>query len=530
MSRTGQFNLSFPGASIICDSQEKREALLKYLNNENDSIETKVSFSCNDDAIYKAIYNTTYLHEGKHLHDHLVCPNLLHNYYLKLTSLFYSTLLYKAWNEGCRPYKYLPLPLTSWLKLSREVQLELIRKKGISADEVPLITIEDARALAKGQFQPQNEIDRYILYGVLYHSEYLSNISDRCPDSYNTEYSIKTFTESLAFIQQMTGLCLKYGNNGQHIVEKIVNDSFLHFMKLGKEKREEGKDLCSCDYIGYSTYTSMFTCVWRYAVQNQVNMKYIYPFISHVLFWALCGNIIEDQRDVSSPRNRLESILNMDYYGYDLRMNEDNRMQSLFKEPLKTFHDWDNYIAKAYRGRTTVITEQTGGHFHIKSGTTPIDLKRFYKTIISDLYQKTTYLKASGCNSAASYIENITAAIKHMTYIFSVSPTSYLHPEEYLKHLDYFVNVPFRIEFKDVPPVTSRDCDIIREDILFFDNCIYGNNLNRRNGNKAVIDCQLFKEAKMYIDLSDILFGCSDIILPGKFIKDNLPGAQPWFI
>lgn len=35
MSKTGEFDLNFPGATIICDTLEKKRAILDYLNSKS---------------------------------------------------------------------------------------------------------------------------------------------------------------------------------------------------------------------------------------------------------------------------------------------------------------------------------------------------------------------------------------------------------------------------------------------------------------------------------------------------------------
>ena len=80
MAKTGNFNLDFPGANIICDSFQKRESILNFVNGKSNDIDVTLFSSNIEQDIQNGVYNTTYIHEGKHLHDHLVCPQLLHNY------------------------------------------------------------------------------------------------------------------------------------------------------------------------------------------------------------------------------------------------------------------------------------------------------------------------------------------------------------------------------------------------------------------------------------------------------------------
>ena len=54
MTKTGEFNLDFPGATLICDTEQKKEALKDYLNGKADVVDI------NFNDVASAIYNTTY--------------------------------------------------------------------------------------------------------------------------------------------------------------------------------------------------------------------------------------------------------------------------------------------------------------------------------------------------------------------------------------------------------------------------------------------------------------------------------------
>lgn len=128
-------------------------------------------------------------------------------------------------------------------------------------------------------------------------------------DSYNTDYSTRSFLESLAFAIQATEMVLRYGKKGVEIVDFVVRDkSFENFMSLGDKKRNGGKKIERSDYLGYTNYTSMFTYVYRFCYRNNVNQNSLYPFIAYMLFWGLCGDPKANASHALSPRNRLESF------------------------------------------------------------------------------------------------------------------------------------------------------------------------------------------------------------------------------
>lgn len=225
MKKSGHFNLNFPGATIICDTLEKRKALVKYLKGEANSIDINLNLDDNDHFFSGSIYNTTYQHEGKHLHDHLLCPMLMHNYSLKLNALFYSFFLTQSWKNGNQPYKYMPLPFSAWMDLPEEKKFDLIKKKGLEISDVPCFSLHQAAQVLKGQFQFSNVFDHYLALGAIHFSEYNYNTTLNEPDSYNGDYSLRAVIESMAFVQQMTDICYKYGSKGADVCLKIQEES-----------------------------------------------------------------------------------------------------------------------------------------------------------------------------------------------------------------------------------------------------------------------------------------------------------------
>lgn len=528
MGKTGNFNLNFPGAQIVCDSEEKRTAVLDFLNGKSDFIEIAMAHDNSEEDILRAVFNTTYLHEGKHLHDHLICPMLLHNYTLKLTALFYASLALQEWQNGNQPYKYVPLPFTTWIELAEEKKLELIRNKGISTSDVPLFSLQDAAHLMDGHFECDNIFTKALLLAALHYSEYECNVYQNSPDGYNTELSVRTFTESMAYVQQVTEMALRYGAYGESLHQKILDDSFKHFMKLGSLKRDLNTDISSHDYIGYSVYTAAFTMIWRYVKQTNINPNYTYPFIAYVLFWALSGNVLLDKKQAVFPRNRLERLFNLDYMGIDLALNIDTNLLELFQRPLQTFQKWDEYIGSAYAG-TNINILSAGNTFGIGMSSNPVDFNQLYNKFMHSYMGMVQHLASIGLSKPANYIYNIANAAFYMTNLFKDNPSTFLYPEAYSNHLTEFVNVPFRIEFQSVAPITREECSSVRKGVAFKDKYIYGNSFKEiDNANIPTLDWSLYVDAVDYIDFTDALFGKATMNLRGSKVKNNLPGIKPW--
>lgn len=530
MAKSGNFDLNFPGARIICDSIRKREAIIQYLNGDTSSIEVNLSHSNFEEDIKNAVFNTTYYHEGKHLYDHMVCPQLLHNYTLKLTAFFYSIRALKAWEDGNRPYKFIPLPFTSWIELSKEKKAELLKKKGLSTTDVPFFSLHNAACLLEGSFKCEDQFSEAILLAALHYSEFQFNNRHNRPDGYNTEFSVRTFTESMAFVQQMTDIALRYSDYGQSICEKILEDSFKHFMKLGELRRTENKEIEPQDYIGYSTYTAAFTMAWRYAIQNNIRPIYRYPFISYVLFWALSGNVLSSNKEASFPRNRLERLFNLDNMGVDLNLNQESNIQDLFNHPLKTFNRWDNLIIAAYAG-TNIKILSLDNTFNLDVDNTPLDFEGTYTKFLRSFIAMTENLDSIGYNKPANYIREIANTIYVMNTLFVNNQSLYLYPGDFSNNRINFVNVPYRIEFNGVAPIKVDECPSLRSDSAITDNYVYGNNLFSDSQWKgpATLDWKTYHEASKYINFTDALLGNTDLNMPGHIVKEFLPGIKTWF-
>ena len=199
MAKTGSFDLNFPGAKLICDTPQKRASLLNYLNGQAQSIDVPLSYSNFEQDVDHALYNTTYIHESRHFHDHLLCPLLLHNYTLKILALYNLILATYTWIKGKQPYKYIPIPFCDWLELSEKEKLELIEKKRISTSDVPVYSLEEARLIAFGKIKCEDEFTKYLLHGAANYWEYKINNQEYVPEGYAKGYTIKNFCESMAF-------------------------------------------------------------------------------------------------------------------------------------------------------------------------------------------------------------------------------------------------------------------------------------------------------------------------------------------
>lgn len=518
MAKTGSFDLNFPGAKIICDSPLKRESLLKYFNREMSSYEVELSLSDLEDDVQNAIYNTTYVHECKHYFDHLLCPYLLHNYTLKIIAFFNSILAINEWNNGKKTYQWIPIPFTTWLKMSYEKKLDLLKKKGLSKKDVPFFSFKDAFLISLGKKECRNRFIHYLLSGAVCYAEYWDNSMQISPEGEKTDFSLKSFTESMAYIQHLTEIFMRYGKYGEKIAQRILSLSFDF-------------ENCSSVYsMKHSEYTAAFSMVNQLAKDADINPSFYYPFQSYVLFWSLCGVLENNSLTCLYPRNRLEGLYHVNASLESLELNNTNVIKHLIVHPFETFEKWDNLVTPLY----VKSNKEFQGKLYfsnIKFSQKRKSFKDFYDGYIRKYITMKNKLDSLGLFWPSFYVYNIADSLLYMSNLFCEEPGRYLYPEEFSKNLKNFSNVPYRFIFQNVDPIREEECPQKRKGIVFLNDSVYGDSLVSDNigiFNKKM-DYRAYEETKEYLHFSDALYGSSNINMPGTIIKNHLPGIKPWF-
>lgn len=529
MTKTGSFDLNFPGATIICDTPQKRASLLRYLEGDADSIDVDLSRSNFEEDVANAIYNTTYLHEGKHFHDHLLCPYLLHNYTLKLFAFYYANLAIYAWNSGTKPYKWLPLPFSNWLKTPLSKKKELIEKKGIKESDVPMFSHEDALLFSCGRKDVEDEFTKNLLLGGIHYCEYLLNNGHITPDGKESTMTIKSFTESMAFVQHLSEILIRYGNDyGGKIVTKILKDQWDYY-KSNSEPDNGASKNSEYDTLGYSIYTGPFIMVNRLAHLAQIDPKHYYPFQSYTLFWALCGCLNPNSGLWSLyPRNRLEALSYLVNEKKVIELDQEENVIDLMRHPIETFKKWNKLIAPLYKKSDQKVLD-TAKLFNLEIAKNELTFEAFYEDHFEKLAAMVKKLESLGLFFLSFYIYNIADALQIMMLAFCQYPSLYLYPEAYSDHLDLFANVPFRIKYDGIDPINEKDCKLKRKGIGFVGNCLYGDSLIN-NKRRKVMDWRAYDSVSDYLNFTDALFWHSYINMPGALIRKYLPGLNTWFI
>ena len=505
---------------------------LEYLNGVKSDFNIDISGDNIKETFSSVIFNTTYIHEARHLHDYLTSPLLVSILLQRAMILSFSAFMIEAWRKlEDKHYKYLPLPLNKWISLPFDVKKDLLRIKGISEDCVPMYNILSESEFASFDIDSVPLFDQYLILCSSSSRKLDEEGTKSCLDSYNTDYSIRSFVESLAYIIQATEMALKFGDKGIQVLEHIQNESFNNFMCLGMRKKN-GSEIFKSDYLGYTNYTAMFTYVYRFALRNNVNPSVLYPFIAYTLFWGLCGNPSTNTVKGISPRNRLESFFNLGELGYNMNLNNNEIINSLFRSPLKTFISWDNIVHKAYTEYPIEIKIlQNGDFFPLAIISKSIDFEEFYIAVTRTGKEMSLKLKEIGCDSLSIYIYNIFKAVAFMANVFLKSATTYLYPKMYVKNMHRFVNVPIRFKFANGISISH---DEIRNssNIIINNGAIYKDSITNcvESENNYILKSKDYLDAKKFIDFSDVLNGSCKIERQDSLIKEMLPGIQPWFI
>lgn len=529
MAKTGSFDLNFPGANLICDTPQKRESLLKYINGDADSYEVKLSYTDFEQDVDNAIYNTTYIHESKHYHDHLICPYLLHNYMLKLTALFFSLLSVYSWENGNKPYKWIPIPLTSWIKLPLKKKQELIEEKKISTNDIPMYSFKEAVYVANGSRKCEDVFTNNLLNGAIAYNECTLNSSSIPPEFLDSGYTIRSFTESMGFIHQLAAIANYYDDYGNKIIGEIINRSYDVFDKTGQQISPETISDFSEINIRSKDYTAALDLAIRIAKKTGIEKIQKYSLSSYILFWALCTNPITGINNYVIPGLRLQGLLSS-INENKIDFKEDSVLRDFYKNPFIAYQIWNNIIYPGFL-KHNLCKERKESQSNIESDIKS-SLFSFYEEEIKGCYKMMNILYPIGFRGPSLFLYELADSLFRMSSLFLNDPQEYLLPLDYAKNLHKFVNIPFRFQYSaNIKPIAKEECKNFREGIGINHKYVYGDSLIPESQGIPYIgmDWRVFELCSKYFDLSDALFGHPNINMPGALIKEFLPGIKPWF-
>ena len=509
----GLFNIQYLGASIYCDEQYKIDALRDFV------LGLRKNYFVNKDYITEKnkedilLFNTTYYHEARHVHEHLLCPIL--NYMLRLNVLcsLHAIQFFINWKRrGNKSINFIPIPLNEWFRLDKEEKLfnqqcweSSLGIKNFHAPEITIPKDISLRDIAENIFsKPTNDNDslnNLLIISAAYYEEY-KNFKRIVYDQGRCEYSIRAIIESSAFVCQMTAISLMFGNIGESYVRNTISDLF------------ESKQ--------FTVYTGLFTFIFRYLCYTGFDLQYQYPVTSYILFWCLNGNVLSSD-SIIDPIKRLDLFTQKD-------LLHGVKFHQLYNSPLDYFANCDKAI-----------------------GSTSIDYDLYQNYIIND-YDRIIHSIddfSDGLFSEFSpYIESIKNATVLMIEQFIDNPSKFLMPQLYLENIYDYANVPvkFIVDNDDfsfnLDEISKQNGILVQDNVVKNDkiepkwiaaNCPRFNMFEKYEvlpptADDILLTHQINEKAHPYLLLSDSLFSPLSVTSPTDIIKSIIPDIEVGFI
>lgn len=425
----GKFDLLFVGALINCDTPPKVKAVHRFLKGESDSHYLDLFSAQNVQELTEIIwYNTTFIHESRHVHDYLLFPSLNTEYYHRLLSVLFTvnSLNYGSIIGDKLGYNVLPIPLTKWFHSDRAAQLEMLNEwsdNGFSAS-APLVTLPNPSVpRTKSYEQLIDSLDLYtkgLVWGNTYYMLDNALRTFKSVDQYDRAISIKSLLEASAIAVQVYAAESLYGDTGINLINETIRDAQLYETYPSRR---------------FTEYSTVFSRVYYYMFYHKtLNVYYFIPFVSILMCWCFCGNVFE--RGSYNPVHRFRAFINEDF-GKGLSFAD------IIQDPLGVFARWDNLY----------------GHKPLNMAEYNLKQRARYE----QLYQA---CKENGLKEVAAYVEMIAKASQRMNLIYMDNPLNYILPNKYLEQFSLFTNIPI--------------CYSIKKGIEDFSDLHYANDLSKQ--------------------------------------------------
>lgn len=430
----GSFDFNYTGATVICDSKLKQNALQRFCSRVSQNYYVNPEKVTDEEKKDIYLYNSAYFHEARHVHEHLQSPLLNYLYRLRLFSSYHalqSSFISTKSNE----FNLLPLPFYKWISLSEERKKdnidnwrELMELDDITVPKFIMPTdsssdLFDAITNRLKRNVSNNMASDLLVLSALYFDKF-KEITKPIYDKYGSEYSIKTLIEASAFVHQMTAISIMNGKDGINYANSVIENTFNKALSLPDETRK----------TAFTDYTSIFTFIYRRLFHSKHRMHYsdpnFYPIVSYIINWCLSGNLL-NVNAIANPLDRLWHFSEDDWIN-------DISLVDLFEDPISVF-----------------------SYFDRKMGSTPIDYSEFskennlgYERLINGIRN----LDGFG-DSFAEYIESIALASEMTIKAFIKEPSKFLMPELYLNNIYDYVNVPVHFYCTQSLMIPQKDLD-----------------------------------------------------------------------
>lgn len=426
----GKFDIAFAGATINCNTTKKITALQNYIQNADNTFMVPLN-NCSTvvELQDSMLYNTTYFHESRHVHDYLLCPILNYGYRLRLLAVLHGLQVLLKWEiANSAKFNILPIPIQKWFRLDGQEKQDYIKDWSNSTftAHAPDINMKSPLTFRNFIENSNNMSGLDDLTSLLIHAssyyEIYSYIHKPGFDVYGREYSVKTLLEASAMVSQVASAEAIYGKLG---VSTIVNllDQASQFER-GPQRR-------------FTDYTVILSYVGEYLRHNaSIGYENLFSFTSYLINWCFSGNLMSPGA-LTSPGMRLNKFIENDFA-------KKIRMDNIEEDPISVYHYWDSLLG----------CEGLDYHEYFSSN------RRVYEEIAD----KAKYL---GYGYFANYVEMINKATQVMMSLFFKNPRQYLNPFHYISHFHDYVNIPARFELSEpIPMVKSENSRIEIEENL----------------------------------------------------------------
>lgn len=470
----GLFDLRSLGINIYCDTEEKVQSVIAFRDGDS-----KFFFPLSPDNDSLTIRgNTTYWHECRHFHDHLLSPFLNYLYRMRLIGVLHACQFVEVWKRQ-HHLNSLPIPLTKWLRKSKvDKDLFLASKQKdipLYAPATELVDSGNYRELIElvHNGNVKDDISGLVAYASAHYNEY-QFLHKKVYDQYNREFSVHSLMEASAVIAQSLAIQVLYGYDCYR----------LRYDEIKKWLFGEGKNT---PFNGYNSVLSILNGYLGKELGYQFSDFLSYS--AYVIQWCFWGNILEGG-DNANPLFRLNKFENQ-------RLADSVSLDSLQDDPFTVFAYWDKSI-----------------------GCTKMDIRNYVEWQDSVYDQLTDCFRHLGYQDMSEFCQRLSAASMIMLNKYFENPSKYIAPPLYLSHMADYVRIPIRF-------INSQNSEIILDEDYI--NSPIESQRTQFDNNLCVLT-NMHDRCTCYFDISDALFGDGLVPNPGSIIKKVLKDTKTFMI
>lgn len=408
----GEYIVGLNKAILYCDTKEKSDAMIEYFcqKRANWFVFPQNTDNLNENLSY-AFYNTSYFHEGRHIHDYLTAPGLRIQLIDRiLEALCVCSAELTSNNTDKTVITTLPIPFYKWLKLEQSKRFKYLTEWNhldnyhhivpqwyfekntlISSNSIYDKIIKDYNSTGKNPdlcwlVIAANCRDHYLFYEKQ-HTIFRNGLS----------ISTHEIIETSALLSQIAFIIKIYGyQDAGSIIEYYLGNTIA-----------QGR---------LDDYTNVFSVFINYLYEKRYPTDAITAttFLSAAVTWSLWG-LPCDEMDLYYPCERFKLFIEKD-------LMNGITVENYYKNPLEIFNYWNNKI-NAPNPDYNWLIETTQRNFECLMESYPA----------SNLFKE--------------YLDMLLCSIKYQHRFFLANPKAFLVPEEYMWQFYRHVNVPLDVNF-----------------------------------------------------------------------------------